>query len=178
VEQCVAEAAKLWGLVGVPELEWLANEARTMESIVEVGSMHGQSAYVLLSVCKGPVYCIDPWDDRNRKLYLNPPGRQLRQFMKNCGHFSNLRAITGRSPAAGRQVVEPMVDMVWIDGDHSYEAVRADVQYWHPRTAKLICGHDYSNGQCPGVKRAVDEHFGGTAQTALYRDPIWYVRIL
>lgn len=53
-------------------------------------------------------------------------------------------------------------DFVFIDGDHSYEGVCADLTAWAPkvRIGGWLCGHDYKNTQVPfpGVERAVDEY--------------------
>jgi methyltransferase family protein len=118
-----------------------------MRSVVEVGSLHGRSAFALLNACNGPVYCIDPWDDD-----------RYESFMDECGHFSNLVAIRACSPGAADQV--PDVDMVFLDGDHEYEGVVADIEAWLPKTRKLLCGHDYGHPDYPGVARAVDEILG------------------
>jgi hypothetical protein len=67
-------------------------------------------------------------------------------------------AIRASSPAAAEQV--PDVDMVFLDGDHRYKAVVADIEAWLPKTRKLLCGHDYGHPRYPGVARAVDEIFG------------------
>ena len=38
------------------------------------------------------------------------------------------------------------VDMVWIDANHEFAAVRDDILGWMPHVRKggLICGHDYA----------------------------------
>jgi hypothetical protein len=66
-------------------------------------------------------------------------------------------------------------DMVFIDGDHSYESVKQDIELWLPKTRKLICGHDFGNPDYPGVEKAVVERFGD----AVTRGPglIWSVRL-
>lgn len=46
-------------------------------------------------------------------------------------------------------------DIVWIDGDHSYEAVDLDLKNFENRT-KIICGDDYEETMV-GVVKAVDE---------------------
>jgi hypothetical protein len=48
---------------------------------------------------------------------------------------------------------------VEIDGDHSYEQVRVDLEICEPKVVPggLFCGHDYYGVYSPGVKRAVDE---------------------
>jgi len=53
------------------------------------------------------------------------------------------------------------VGFIFIDADHSYEAVKADIQAWLPKLKKdcIMCGHDYSK-KFPGLMKAVDEIFG------------------
>lgn len=53
------------------------------------------------------------------------------------------------------------LDFVFIDADHSYEGVRADLVAWAPklRPGGILSGHDYGLPTHPrfGVKQAVDE---------------------
>lgn len=57
-------------------------------------------------------------------------------------------------------------DFVFIDADHYYESVKADVEAWWPkiRSGGILAGHDYAGvgdrREGWGVKRAVDEFFG------------------
>lgn len=166
---CDIPGTHIWGWMRIPELEWLMSKAAQMDSVVEIGSLHGRSAFALLTACPGPVYCIDPWDDEHDLCE--------RSFMGNCGHFPNLRAIRGYSPQAGEQVPGD-VDMVFIDGWHSRESITADIDYWLPRTNKLICGHDYTDGPdgYPDVKAVVDERFAGRAYVAP-DSAIWAVEL-
>lgn len=159
----------IWGWMSPAELEWLAARAGEMDSVVEIGCLHGRSAFALLTACPGPVWCIDPWDD--------VADHCCRSFLGYCGHFSNLHAVRGFSPAAAADV--PDVDMVFIDGDHEYESVIADIEAWLPKTRRLICGHDYSNadGGYPGVKQAVDEVFGDRVVVPGAESAIWSVRL-
>lgn len=153
----------IWGWMTPVELRWLSAAAARMASVVEIGCLHGRSAFALLTACQGPVYCIDPWDDEADASFPS--------FVSNCGGFPNLIAIRGRSPqvldedAEGPTIVvgDEGFDMVFIDGAHAYEAVLADLAAWLPHTRKLICGHDYYAGPdagFPGVAKAVDEVFG------------------
>ena len=50
-------------------------------------------------------------------------------------------------------------DFVFIDADHSYEAVYRDLGSYYPKVRKggLCCGHDYGGRRQPGVKMAVDD---------------------
>lgn len=55
---------------------------------------------------------------------------------------------------------------VWIDGDHRYDGVRADIQSWGCHfidPPRWFGGHDYTP-DFPGVQRAVREAFGDLPQ--------------
>jgi hypothetical protein len=148
----------LWGWVQPSELEWLADHASRMRSVVEIGSFKGRSSFAIASACPGTVYCIDPWEDATPEY----DGTDAWTYWQaNVGsQFTNVVPIRGRSPGAGSAVPDP-VDMVWIDGSHDYENVVADIRYWNTRAQVLLCGHDYLT--FPGVQQAVDELFGNTA---------------
>ncbi len=49
--------------------------------------------------------------------------------------------------------------MVFIDADHSYEAVKEEIAWARKLEIPIISGHDYSQTH-PGVMKAVDEAFG------------------
>jgi predicted alpha/beta hydrolase family esterase len=53
------------------------------------------------------------------------------------------------------------LDFVFIDADHKYESVKADIAAWLPkvRPGGHIAGHDY-HSDWPGVQKAVDEVLG------------------
>lgn len=150
---------KVWGWMSPAELAWLQRTAATMSSVAEVGCLHGRSSTALLVGCPGPVYCIDPWDDEADQSYAS--------FLANCGRYTNLRAVRGRSPEAAALV--PDVDMVFLDGDHTYAAVYDDLMAWLPKTRRLICGHDYNHDGFPGVREAVNEVLGEAVRPAVGR---------
>lgn len=161
----------IWGWMSPAELTWLGARAAEMTSVVEVGSLHGRSAYALLDACPGPVYCIDPWNDVNLTCFPS--------FMGSCGHFPNLVAVKGYSPGVIYTENLPDVDMVFIDGAHDYESVAADITHWAPKTKRLICGHDYipeEGAGFPDVAVAVDEIFGDAVRVAP-DTAIWYVEL-
>lgn len=66
------------------------------------------------------------------------------------------------------------IDFVFIDADHKYKSVLADLKAWAPKVRKggYITGHDCNHSE---VKKAIDEFFGqGCYQTA--QDEVWYVQ--
>jgi hypothetical protein len=52
----------------------------------------------------------------------------------------------------------PIPCMIFLDADHSYKAVKEEIEWAKSLGVKLICGHDYGN-QRFGVTQAVDEAF-------------------
>eukprot|EP00971_Amphidinium_carterae_P228524 4532571-Amphidinium_carterae.1 len=52
-----------------------------------------------------------------------------------------------RSDAAPVHLRNRSLDLVFIDGDHSYEAVKRDIALWTPKVAcrGILSGHDYSH---------------------------------
>lgn len=66
------------------------------------------------------------------------------------------------SARAARQLADVSFDWVYIDADHSYDAVRNDLELWAPRIAPggVLAGDDYTwrdtDGTCP-VGRAVQD---------------------
>lgn len=160
----------VWGWMSDIELEWLGDQAELMDSVVEIGSLHGRSAFMLLSRCRGTVTCIDPWNDAADQCYGS--------FLSFCGHFANLRAVRAYSPGAIYSENLPDTDMTFIDGDHTYDGVMADIEHWLPKTRRLICGHDYRNadGGYPDVFTATAEVFGSRVKQPPQTN-LWYVEL-
>jgi hypothetical protein len=48
------------------------------------------------------------------------------------------------------------VDMVFLDGGHTYEEVKQDIKAWFPKTRWIMSGHDFNRDD---VKKAVIECF-------------------
>lgn len=143
------------------ELEALFKEAKNHSSIVEIGSWKGRSTHALLSGCPGIVYAVDHWkgtesDGRAHQEAFIDPDSVYTQFCGNVGEFANLRPMRMSSEEASKQFEDKSIDMVFIDADHSYEAVKRDIELWLPKAKKLICGHDF---QFEGVEKAVKEKF-------------------
>jgi predicted O-methyltransferase YrrM len=92
---------------------------------------------------------------------------------------SRRRVIRMRSVVAATHYKNESLDFVFLDADHNYEAVQADIAAWLPkvRPGGILCGHDYANEAYPlwGVARAVDEAFG--PQVELGKNYTWRIRV-
>jgi len=69
------------------------------------------------------------------------------------------------------------LDLVFIDGDHSYRAVQDDIGAWLPivKAGSVLAGHDYYS-RWPGVIRAVNELLD-ERHLRFLPDVVWYVDI-
>lgn len=142
------------------ELNWLFLRAKEMDSIAEIGSWKGKSTHALLTGCRGIVYAIDHFLGSPSAPFTQEEAKNdnvYNQFMQNVGGFPNLVVVKKDSREAAPEV--PMVDMVFIDSDHTYEDIKRDIEVWLPKAKKLICGHDYDDGW-PGIIKGVNEVFG------------------
>lgn len=86
------------------------------------------------------------------------------------------------SEAAG-MVPDGSLDLVFLDADHSYEGVKADLAAWAPKVKRggWIGGHDYRNTEpaydFSGVERAVTEWAAATDATVeADRNFTWFAR--
>ena len=153
------EESKIDGWMTREELCWLHKVAGTMDSIAEIGSWKGRSTHALLSNCNGTVTAIDHFKGSDDKGDLtNSLGKKqdiYKEFMKNVGHFKNLKVLKMTSEKAVKKIDK--VDMVFIDGEHTYNSVKKDIEMWLPKANKIICGHDF---QWTGVQQAVTEKLG------------------
>jgi len=170
-------AREIGGWMRGGALRWLEKNCRTCDLVIEIGTWLGRSTYAIGEVVRGKVITIDPFNPEGmlsktqRVTYRRhyPVPREVIQkdpdFMwKMC--ISNLapliekgkvEVIRGKSDDVINtlQHLRGTVDMVFIDGDHVYDAVKRDIMNYKPliRPGSILCGHDYDRG----VKKAVDE---------------------
>ena len=170
----IQKALHIEGWMSYPELKWLYERSRDMGSVVEIGSFKGRSTAAILAGCQGKVTAVDTWkgdNDGNGTLkVLYELGDIKKEFMKNVGDSPNLEAMEMESLEAAKKVDD--ADFVFIDGEHTYESVKADILAWLPKTRKLIAGHDYQIGW-PEVMRAVNDTLGQVTVV----DTIWFKEI-
>jgi len=176
----IAKALKIDGFMARAELAWLAAQAGDHPLIAEVGSHKGRSTRALADNCRGVVYAIDPWagyrnNDGSQARWIGDPDEAFACFKRNLkDHLRKGRVVICRSGLreAAKKVL-PLVDMVFIDGDHRYEQVRNDILLAKRilKPGGLLCGHDYGHPLWPGVRQAVNEIIG-PSKIVLF-DTIW-----
>ncbi len=92
--------------------------------------------------------------------------RSHQAFELNDQYPGRLRVWKSNTNEVSRYIEDGSLDFVFIDADHSYEAVRDDIRNWRPKVRRggWLGGHDYRSDKWPGVVRAVDEAFGGRVE--------------
>lgn len=136
--------------------------------VVEIGSWTGGSSEVLAKalVGKGGLTCVDLWDYHEghchpslHKMALKLGGDIFSLFKDRVKGY-NVISIKGRSDDVSDGFEDDSLDMVFLDGDHSYEGVKSDIEHWLPKIKQggVMCGHDYGREEY-GVTEAVNEKF-------------------
>ncbi len=169
--------------------------------LVEVGVMFGRSLMYLsglaLSAGRGDIRVVgvDPWivdpvadinpegwggEDYSERLRSagGDPMAFAEGFMQShtpdeYAHAELWRQTSVSAAAAcARNGVRPW--MVFVDGDHRYEAVKADIEAWRPLVAPggILAGHDWPNYET--VRRAVVDTLG--ADGFEVRGSSWFTR--
>lgn len=124
--------------------------------IVEIGSYLGASTTFLAAGAKerrSLIYCVDTW--KNEAMSEGSKDT-FSKFEENTKRFNNIIPLRGKSAKIGRKF-NKKINLLFIDGDHSYKAVKLDLKTWLPHTKKgtVLIMHDY--GWAKGVIKCVKE---------------------
>lgn len=143
------------------ETEKLAELARGRECL-EIGGFKGGSAWTMAQTAKS-VFTIDTFKGNDAGTIQDDNYDQLPKYLKAVEGLSNVDYFVGTSAEAAKKIKRKF-DLIFIDADHSEEAVRQDIALWWPRVKRggLMVFHDCfkDHGYFPGVYRAVSERFG------------------
>ena len=132
--------------------------------VVEIGTWVGATAIAMESAGAASILCVDTFEgssDANDQTSQSGKSRDeiYALFVDNVGYRlgRTIFADVGKSAEVAEDYLHSEFDLVFIDADHRYEAVKADLAAWVPkvRTGGIVACHDY--GLWPGVTRAVDE---------------------
>ena len=126
--------------------------------IVEIGSWKGRSTTWLASGARlagQRVYAVDP----HRGSRENPAAHTLDEFLDNLarnGLADVVDPMVMTSEEAAASIARP-IELLFIDGDHSYEGVRRDAELWLPRLMEggIVMFHDVATAAYSGPRRIV-----------------------
>lgn len=186
-KQAIAKALSIDGWLTEAEASSLHRLASESEGpVVEIGSWRGRSTAALalgsMSGNKHPVYAVDsfigvpeldrPTADGECPGWKSSSPEILRANLDAVGVNGLVRIIPKPSELAAPEIPDEC-GVIFVDGDHSYEAVKRDIELYGPKVRQrgYLAFHDCAESD-PEVIRAVDEII--TADNVNWR-PRWRV---
>ena len=147
----------------------LASRGPSQGAIVEIGSWKGKSTIVLASGSSArgreKVYAVDHHKgsaEHEGMGYkdINTEG-EFRKNIKTAAVENHVIPLVMTSIDAVRNWQGP-IRLLWIDGDHDYEAVKSDFLLWEPHVVPggVIAFHDTYSWE--GPRRVVEEYILGS----------------
>ncbi len=148
-----AEAFAIYALV--------SEQKKPHQTVVEIGSWLGKSSYVIAramgSLEGSRLHCIDPFDGKGGeseqghydvlKEKIKAQSGSLQetfiQNMRSLGVFARIKVLPGYSHDY-HEAFTAEIDILFIDGNHEYEAVLQDYRQWSPKVkvGGFILFHD------------------------------------
>ena len=121
-----------------------------IRKVAEVGVDWGVTCKRVLESCYDVIqeyWVVDPWFDDNGKYQI---------VVKNLLKYQQAHTLRLESIEAATIFPNFYFDLVYIDADHSYNAVKQDINNWSRKVKQggILAGHDYNMAS---VKRAVSE---------------------
>lgn len=164
-----------WRVAYIPNRGYfpdILNATKLFGEGVEIGVQRGVFSEEILRRWRGKrLYSVDPWREFAADSYIDIANAPQEVHDANFGEaVRRLEAFGERSRIVRETSSEAVVrfadgrlDFVYLDAQHHYQAVKADIKTWFPkiRSGGILAGHDYVDGVFSsgvyGVKTAVDE---------------------
>jgi predicted O-methyltransferase YrrM len=156
-------------------------EAADGDVFVEVGTWLGKSAAFMAQAIKDSgksikFYCVDTFKGTEGVVGTYDVANVYEKWLANmqaCEVAEHVRPLRMTSEQASRIPEDKSLAFVFIDADHSYEAVCNDIRCWLPKVKPggVIAGHDFHEED---VNRAVTD----SLPQAVARPPAsWWHRV-
>ena len=132
---------------------------------VEIGCFSGVSSRAISLYC-GQLDCVDPW------AWVEVAIAE-KMFDAMMPFYPNIRKVKTRSIDAAKTYPDSSLDFVYIDADHTYQAVIEDIKAWESKVKPggYIAGHDAHMYE---VLKAVIDTLGSPID--VFNDSSWIFR--
>ncbi len=155
------DATKIKTWTTKTELETLYFQALTCKegaNIIEIGSYLGASTcYLVAGIAekRGHLYCVDTWHNETIPGGETDTYNEFLQNIKSMQRYLTPIRIDSRMLA--KEHFQEKFQMAFIDGDHSYEAVRSDFLLIDSLTEKYAKVFFHDSKAFDGVIRVIGE---------------------
>ena len=122
---------------------------------LEIGSWLGLSSIIVANSLLAKlnfgakIYCVDTWlgSEEHQQMAIIKEDRLYENFLSNIeksGVSGFISPIRGKSVEIAARFPDNSLDVLFIDGDHSFEGCYADLLAWYPKVTRegRILGHD------------------------------------
>ncbi len=154
-----------------PDMQFTLDFIQPQAVCAEIGVWKGEFSKEILKREPSKLYLIDPWKsiaDVPERWHAAPQEEMDKVYNEVIGAFGgrdNVEVVRKFSADAAADIQDGSLDWVYVDGDHSYEFVKQDLELWWPKLKPggCICGDDYQEGKYQvevlkfGVVKAVNE---------------------
>jgi predicted O-methyltransferase YrrM len=150
-------------------------EKNNYKTMVEVGTGRGKTAQYLLKTCPSLIlfeiayYPTTGYDE-------NSSFKAKRMWKRRIKPYKNRVTILESPSLLAAENFQEMVDIIFIDADHSKKKVAEDIIAWLSkiRPGGLMCGHDFDHPKFPGVREAVTDIFDNNFSYSIDDDHVWW----
>jgi len=155
----------------MPHCLFITNRTALLQNLpqnsvcAEIGVFNGSFSKEILNISKpSKLHLIDCWEHQDQNIYHcghNKTNKEFEKVYKQvCQTFSQYKQVQihkEMSINAAKNFNNEYFDWIYVDGNHSYECVKADLLAYEPKVKAggTICGHDYANHSL-----AIDHHYG------------------
>ena len=159
--------------------------------VVEIGSYRGHMSRRMLHHPNLKLIMVDPWGEHISESYKSTGDdfashtaeewANIKEKALNAVSWAKgrVKVYQGTSEGAAEYFKDEFFDVVFIDGDHSYEQTKKDIIAWWPLIAPggYLGGHDYRSDKNYGVIQPVDEFVSEIGlELELGENYTWFVR--
>jgi cephalosporin hydroxylase len=154
-------------------------------SVAELGVWQGRSLCSVAEAIRRKnlrVHAVDTFlgTPQERDIVHDCEGKLRQRFEANLarfGIFDHVVIHAGSTDMVAREMGAASLNLVFIDSDHSYERVCADIRAWLPKVkvGGVLCGHDYNRPghSHDGVRQAVNELIGSDKVVLFSGSLVW-----
>jgi glycosyltransferase involved in cell wall biosynthesis len=143
--------------------------------VAEIGVDRGVFARSILRTSPKKLYLIDPWEKQQGDYAADPTNdenfeEKHAMVRDTLGRLPNVEIVRGYSLQAVERFSDGYFDWLYLDADHSYNAVASDLKAWIKKIKPggVFAGHDYLTYRWIQVRPALDEFLRQTGRSLRY----------